>query len=245
MTGIPQAEGSKSKRWYDGGEAQRECAPHAQPPLNPKPKPDPSSPPQPKLKLKPTPKSKPGPSGPSPHTTGTNNTSTRHRRCGPSRPLCTRACRSCLSGCYVSSTRRTPKERHCNCHCHSRAAPLAARETSPQALSPCHPYTPPPPPRPRPAPSPPPHAGCPQMHPGGPLCGAAVHLLLCALTQAAVVCVPERRGERDNRQRSGDRPRASVARRDRPRPPPRNRTRPPKPVLLSLVLPLSLSLSAS
>lgn len=58
------------------------------------------------------------------------------------------------------------------------------------------------------------------MHPGGPLCGAAVHLLLCALTQAAVVCVPGRRGERDYRQRSGDRPRTSVARRDRPRPPP-------------------------
>ena len=127
LTGIPQAEGSKSKRWYDGGEAQRECAPHAQPPLNPKPKPDPSSPPQPKLKLKPTPKSKPGPSGPSPHTTGTNNTSTRRRRCGPSRPLCTRACRSCLSGCYVSSTRRTPKERHCNCHSHSHAAPRCPR----------------------------------------------------------------------------------------------------------------------
>ena len=149
MTGIPQAEGSKSKRWYDGGEAQRECAPHAQPPLNPKPKPDPSSPPQPKLKLKPTPKSKPGPSGPSPHTTGTNNTSTRHRRCGPSRPLCTRACRSCLSGCYVSSTRRTPKERHCNCHSHSQPPPRCPRDltSGPEPLPPLHsaPAAPPPP----------------------------------------------------------------------------------------------------
>ena len=257
LTGIPQAEGSKSKRWYDGGEAQRECAPHVQPPLYPKPKPDPSSPPKPKLKLKPTPKPKPDPSGPSPHTTGTNNTSTRRRRCGPSRPLCTRACRSCSSGYSASSIRRKPKERHCNCHCHSRAAPLTARETSPQAPSPCLPYTPPPPPRP--TPSPPPHASCPQMHPGGPLCGAAVHLLLCALTQAAVVCVPGRRGERDYRQRSGDRPRASVARRDRPRPPPleterghrsrfrsrwfcRFRSRFPLPSLFRF--PLSLSLQA-
>ena len=142
LTGIPQAEGSKSKRWYDGGEAQRECAPHVQPPLYPKPKPDPSSPPKPKLKLKPTPKPKPDPSGPSPHTTGTNNTSTRRRRCGPSRPLCTGACRSCSSGCSASSTRRKPKERHCELSLSPSRRPLTARETPPQAPSLTHPLHP-------------------------------------------------------------------------------------------------------
>ena len=141
LTGIPLAEGSNSNRWYDGGEAQRECAPHFDRPYTRSRSPAPTLLLSPTLTLTPTPTPTPTLAAPRPRA-GTSYTSTRRRRCGPSRPLCTGACRSCSSGCSASSTRRKPKERHCELSLSLSRRPLTARETPPQAPSLTHPPTP-------------------------------------------------------------------------------------------------------
>ena len=150
MTGIPLAEGSNSNRWYDGGEAQRECAPHFDRPYTRSRSPAPTLLLSPTLTLTPTPTPTPTLAAPRPRA-GTSYTSTRRRRCGPSRPLCTGACRSCSSGCSASSTRRKPKERHCELSLSLSRRPLTARETPPQAPSLTHPLHPAPAPPATPA----------------------------------------------------------------------------------------------